>query len=131
MKITLNEIRGMQIGLEEIMKKELPRKTAYWFKRFMVRLVSEIKAHENVRLQLAIKYAKKDKDGKPIFKKDKDGKRSNEYDLSKPNFIKFVKDYDELSQKEFEIPFEPRKLDELGETITPDLLYKLGKLVEE
>ena len=131
MKITLNEIRGMQIGLEEIMKEKLPRKTAYWFKRFMVRLVAEIKAHENVRLQLAIKYAKKDKDGKPIFKKDKKGKRLNEYDLSKPNFIKFVKEYDELSQKEFEIPFEPRKLDELGETITGDLLYKLGKLVEE
>ena len=130
MKITLNEVRGMQIGLEEIMKKELPRNTAYWFKRFMVRIVSEIKRHEDSRLKLVMKYAKKDKDGKPLFKKEK-GKQLNEYDVSPANFIKLAKEYDELSQKEFDIPFKPRKLDELGETITGDLLYKLGKLVEE
>ena len=132
MKITLNEIKGMQIGLEEVMKKELPVKTAYWFKRFMDVVVKKIKAHEKARLKLVLKYAKKDKDGKPLFKKDKKGKPLGEYDVSKPNFIKLAKEYDEISQKEFEIPFEPIKLGQLGDTkVMPDLLYKLGKLVIE
>jgi len=132
MKITLNEIRGMQLGLNEVMSMELPVKTAYWFKRFMDVIVKEIKAHEKVRLQLAVKYAKKGKDGKPLFKKDKKGKQLNEYDVTKTNLLKFAKEYDELSQKEIEIPFKPIKLDQFGDTkIKPDLLYKLGKLVIE
>jgi hypothetical protein len=132
MKITLNELKGMQIGLEEAMALKIPPKTAYWFKRFMVRVVSEFKAIEKVRLQLALKYAKKGKDGKPLFKKDKDGKTLNEYDLTKDNLIKFAKEFDELCQKEIDFPFEPRKLEDFGDTkLSGDLLYKLGKLVQE
>ena len=132
MKITLNEIRGMQLGLEEVMSMALPAKTAYWFKRFMDRIISEMKAHEKTRLDLAVKYAKKDKDGKPMFKKDKKGKMLNEYDLTKANFMKFAKEYDELSQKEIDLPFTPIKLEQFGDTkIKPDTLYKLGKLVVE
>ena len=83
-------------------------------------------------MKLVLKYAKKDKDGKPLFKKDKNGKPLGEYDVSKPNFIKLAKEYDEISQKEFEIPFEPIKLEQFGDTkVTRDLLYKLGKLVVE
>jgi len=132
MKITLNEIRGMQIGLNEAMLLALPSKTAYWFKRFMDVIVREIKVHEKFRLSLAVEYAKKDKDGKPLFKKDKKGKQLNEYDLTQKNFIEFAKEYDKLSQQEIYVPFEPIKLEQFGDTkITPDLLYKLGKLIKE
>lgn len=132
MKITLNELKGMQEGIEEAMALKIPPKTAYWFKRFMVRIVSEFKAIEKVRLSLAVKYAKKDKKGKPIFKKDKKGKQLNEYDVTKDNLIKFSKEYDDLCQKEIDFPFNPIKLEQFGDTkISGDLLYKLGKLVEE
>ncbi len=132
MKVTLNEIRGMQKGLNTVMRMELPAKTAYWFKRFMDRVVSEMKAIEKTRLTLAVKYAKKDKDGKPLFKKDKKGKQLNEYDVTPDNLLKFGKEFEALCQKEFEIPFTPIKLDAFGDTkITPDTLYELGKLIEE
>jgi len=132
MKITLNELRGMQVGLEAVMSKELPVKVAYWFKRFMDVVVSKLKEYEKTRLALAVKYAKKDKDGKPVFKKDKKGKQLNEYDLTKENMIKFVKEFDELGQKEFNLPFKPIKIEQFGDTkIKPDILYQLGKLIEE
>jgi len=132
MKVTLNELRGMQAGLDTIMKTELPAKTAYWFKRFMDRVVMKMKNAEQVRLMLAVKYSKKDKQGKPIFKKDKKGKTINEYDVTTANLIKFGKEYNELCQKEIELPLKPIKLEQLGDTkIMPDTLYQLGKLIEE
>jgi len=132
MKVTLNEIRGMQKGLNIVMRMELPPKTAYWFKRFMDRVVSEMKAQEKEINALGMKYAKKNKNGKPILKKDKDGNELNEYDATKDNLIKYMKEFNILNQKEFEIPFKPIKLEAFGDTkITPDTLYELGKLVEE
>ena len=132
MKITLTELRGLQAGLDTIMKTELPPKTAYRFKRLMDHAVSHMKNAEKVRLNLAVKYAKKDKKGKPIFKKDEKGKTLNEYDVNKDNLIKFAKEFDDLCMKEIDLPFKPIKLDELGDTkIKPDTLYQLGRLIEE
>lgn len=132
MKITLNELMGMKAGLEVVMSTELPAKTAYWFKRFMDTVISKIKECEKTRLTLAVKYAKKDKDGKPVFKKDKKGKPLNEYDVTKESMIKFAKEFDELGQKQFDLPFKPVKIEMFGDTkIKPDILYQLGKLIEE
>ena len=131
MKITLNELKGMEIGLNTVMAMGLPPKTAYWFKRFMDRVVSEMKAFENKRKSLVVKYAKKDKDGKPLLKKVKKGEQA-EYDVSKENMIKLTVEFDALWNKEFDIPFNPIKLEAFRDTrIKPDTLYQLGKLVEE
>lgn len=131
MKITLNEIRGLNVGLNTIMMKELPPETANKFKRLMVRFISEMQSQERIRNKLAVKYAKKDKDGKPLFKKDKKGKY--EYDLTKDNRIRMGVEWDKIGQEEIEIPFEPLETTKkvFGETITADTLYQLGKLVEE
>ena len=110
MKVTLNEVRQMQPGLDVILAKELPVKTAYWLARFLDKVSSEIGSTEKIRVKLIDKYAKKDKDGKFIMKKDEKGKDLQEYDFTKENYIKFVKEYDELSNIEMDIDFKPIKL---------------------
>ena len=132
MKVTLNEVRQMQPGLDVILAKELPVKTAYWLARFLDKVRAEIGSTENIRMKLVDKYAKKDKDGKFIFKKDDKGKDLQEYDFTKENYINFVKEYDELSQIEMEIDFKPIKLADLGDiTLKPVVLIQLGKIIEE
>ena len=131
MKITINEIKGMELGLNTVMGMGLPPKTSYWFKRLMCRVVSEMKAFEKKREALSVKYATKDKDGKPMLKKVKKGEQA-EYDVSKEDMVKLRKEFDELLQKEIEIPFQPIKIEAFGNTYPkPDMLYQLGKLVEE
>ena len=131
MKITINEIKGMEIGLNTVMSMGLPPKTAYWFKRLMDKVVSEMNAFENKRKALVIKYAKKDKNGKPMLKKVKKDEPA-EYDVSKEDMVKVRAEFNELMQKEFDIPFEPIKLEAFGDVrIKPDTLYQLGKLVKE
>ncbi len=131
MKVTLNEIRGLNVGINTIMMRELPPETANKFNRLMAKFVLEIQAQERMRNKLAVKYAKKDKDGKPLFKKDKKGKY--EYDLTKDNRIKLAVEWDKIGQEEIEIPFEPLKATKevFGETITADILYQLGILIEK
>ena len=132
MKVTLSEVRQMQPGLDVILAKELPVKTAYWLARFLDKMRAEIGSTENIRMKLVDKYAKKDKDGKFIFKKDDKGKDLQEYDFTKENYINFVKEYDELSQIEMEIDFKPIKLADLGDiTLKPVVLIQLGKIIEE
>ena len=132
MKFTLNEVMGMQAGLDAILAKELPVKTAYWLARFLDKAGSEFKAMETARMKLIEKYAKKDKDGKSVMKKDKDGKQLNEYDLTETNMKEFQTEFAELGKEEFEIDFKPIKLDQLGDiNLKPIVLIQLGKLIEE
>jgi len=132
MKITLKEVSEMQAGLDVILAKEIPVKPAYWLARFLDKVRSEIGATEKIRMQLINKYAKKDKDGKFIFKKDSKGKDLGEYDFTKENLIKFGKEYTELSEVEMEIDFKPIKLADLGDiTIKPIVLLQLKKIIEE
>jgi len=131
MKISLNEVRGMQAGLDVILAKELPIKPAYWLARFLDKIRSEMEAMEKARVKLVEKLAKKDKDGKPIMKKAKDGE-PQQYDLTDENMAKFQVEYNELGKEEFEIDFKPIKLVDLGDiTLKPIVLVQLGKLIEE
>jgi len=95
MKITINEIKGMEIGLNTVMSMGLPPKTAYWFKRLMDKVVSEMNAFENKRKALVIKYAKKDKNGKPMLKKVKKDEPA-EYDVSKEDMVKVRAEFNQL-----------------------------------
>ena len=134
MKISLNEVRGMQAGLDVILAKEIPIKPAYWLARFLDKIRSEMEAMEKARMKLVEKLAKKDKDGKPLFKKDKDGKQiePSQYDFTDENMAKFQAEFDELGKEEFEIDFKPIKLDQLGDiNLKPIVLVQLGKLIEE
>ena len=114
MKISLNEVMGMQAGLDVILAKELPIKPAYWLARFLDKIRSEMEAMEKARVKLVEKLAKKDKDGKPIMKKAKDGE-PQQYDLTDENIAKFQAEYNELGKEEFEIDFKPIKLVDLGD----------------
>ena len=131
MKITLNEIRGLNAGVNVIMERELPPPTANKFNRLIGKFILELQAQERMRNKLAVKYAKKDKDGKPVLKKNKKGKF--DYDLTRDNLIKMGMEWDKIGQEEIEIPFEPLKATKevFGETITADILYQLGQLVEK
>lgn len=132
MKITLNEVRVMQAGLDVILAKELPVKTSYWLARFLDKVGVEYKAMETARMKLVEKYAKKDKDGKPVMKEDKNGKQLQEYDLTKTNMEKFQTEFADLGKEEFEIDFNPIKLDQLGDIkLKPIVLVQLGKLIVE
>jgi len=134
MKVTLNEVRQMQPGLDVILAKELPVKTAYWLARFLDKIRSEMDAMEKARMKLVEKYVEKDKDGKLLFKKDKDGKQFDppQYDLTDDNMEKFNKEFAELSEEEIEIDFKPIKLEQLGDiNLKPIVLVQLGKLIEE
>ena len=122
----------MQQGLDVILGKELPVKTSYWLARFLDKVGSEFKAMESARVKLVAKYAKKDKDGKIVFKKDKDGKQLQEYDLTKANMEKFQTEFAELGKEEFEIDFKPIKVEQLGDIkLKPIVLVQLGKIIEE
>lgn len=135
MKISLNEVRGMQVGLDVILAKELPIKPAYWLARFLDKIRSEMEAMEKARVKLLEKLAKKDKDGKPLMKKAKEGEpqiEPQQYDLTDENMAKFQEEYNELGKEEFEIDFKPIKLDQLGDiSLKPIVLVQLGKLIEE
>ena len=132
MKFSLNEIMRMNEGLNAILAKELPVKTAYWLARFLDKVGSEFKAMETARMKLIEKYAKKDKDGKSVMKKDKDGKQLNKYDLNETNMKKFQAEFAELGKEEFEIDFKPIKLEQLGDIkLKPIVLIQLSKLIEE
>ena len=127
MKFSLNEIMGMNEGLNVILAKELPVKTSYWLARFLDKVGSETKALETARMKLLEKYVKKDKDGKPIMKKD-----SNEYDLTKTNLEKFQAEFADLGKVEFDIDFKAIKLDQLGDIkLKPIVLIQLKKIIEE
>lgn len=132
MKFKVGEFRNISEGLEEILTKELPVKPAYWLARFLIKLDSEVKAFERVRLNLAVQHAKKDKDGNPILiiRKDKDGKDINEYKIADAKA--FEKEFLELIEEEIEIDFKPIKLEALGDVkLKPITLAKLGKIIEE
>jgi len=134
MKITLNEVRGMQAGLDVILGKELPVKASYWLARFLDKIRAEMEAMEKARIKLVEKLAKKDKDGKPMFKKGKDGKQiePNQYDFTDENMAKFQAEFDELGKEEFDVDFKPIKLEQLGDiNLKPIVLVQLGKLIEE
>ena len=130
MKFTLNEVMGMQAGLDVILAKELPVKTSYWLARFLDKIGVEYKAMEVARNKLIEKYAKKDKDGKLIMKKVKD--MPDQYDLTNENMKKFQDEFTELGKTEFEIEFNPIKVEQLGDIkIKPLVLVQLGKIIIE
>ena len=132
MKFNLGEVMSMQQSLNTILALELPVKPAYWLSRFADKIQAEMQAMEKARMKLIEKYAKKDKDGKPMMKKDKDGKPINEYDLTKANTEKFQLEFAELGKEEFEIDFEPIKFDQLGDIkLKPFTLVQLGKIITE
>lgn len=131
MKFSLNEILAMNESLNTVLAKELPVKPAYWLARFLDKISSEYKAMEDARKKLVEKYAKKDKDGKPVMKKVKDDK-PQEYDLTKANMEKFQAEYAELGKEEFEVDFKPIKLDQLGDIkLKPMVLIQLKKIIVE
>ncbi len=121
----------MQAGLDVILAKELPVKTAYWLARFLDKVGVEFKAMDKARIKLLEKYAKKDKDGKPMMKKVEKGKQQ-EYDLTDDNMKKFQAEFAEFGKEEFDIDFNPIKLEQLGDVkLKPLVLVQLGKVIEE
>jgi len=132
MKFNLNEVMAMQSGLDVILAKELPVKTSYWLARFLDKIGVEFKAMDKVRIKLIEKYAKKDKDGKPMMKKVEKGEQPKEYDLTDTNMKKFQAEYGELGKEEFEIDFKAIKLEDLGDIkLKPMVLIQLGKIIVE
>ena len=139
MKIKAGEVKIINEGLKGILDIELPVKPAYWLARILNKMNQEAEPFEKARVNLVLKHAKKDKDGKPIFVKDAEGKPTNDIDIV--DIGEFNKEFLVLANEEFEIDFKPIKLAELeGETcekcgnkkerIKGSILVKLGNIVE-
>ena len=143
MIIKLREMRAMSPGLNTILGMELPAKPAYWLARWLDRSTSEMKATEKARMNLVKKYAKKDKDGKPLRKLDpKTKKPTNQIDFTDKNLEKFNDEFNELLETEVKIDFKPIKLADLDSEICevcgqkklrikPIVLFQLGKIIVE
>ena len=129
MKIKAGEVKIINEGLKGILDIELPVKPAYWLARILNKMNQEAEPFEKARVNLVMKHAKKDKDGKPIFIKDKDGKPTNDIDVA--DIGEFNKDFLVLAEEEFDIDIKPIKLEALGDIkIKPVILAKLEKIIE-
>jgi hypothetical protein len=130
MKIKTGEIRFINEGLQEILQKELPAKPSYWLGRFLNKLSPEMETFEKARVSLVTKHAKKDDEGKPMFKLNDKGEKTNEYDVA--DMEAFQKEFLVLAEQEFEIEFNPIKLADLGDIkLKPIVLARLSKIIEE
>jgi len=129
MKIKAGEVKIINEGLRGILDIELPVKPAYWLARILTKMNQEAEPFEKARVNLVMKHAKKDKDGKPMFIKDKDGKPTNDIDVA--DIGEFNKEFSVLAEEEFDIDIKPIKLEDLGDIkIKPVILAKLEKIIE-
>jgi len=74
MDIKFKALKGIQVSLFELTKNRLGMKLNHWVDRWIERIEKEIQFVEKSRIKLCEKYAKKDKEGKPLMKKEKDQK---------------------------------------------------------
>jgi len=136
MKISMNEIRKLNKGINMIMEERVPPETAQHIKRVVKTFMAKMDEFERLRIKLAREYAKKDEKGEPKTKFIKGGKGEpdqRKYDMTKENRIKMALEWDKANEELIDFPFEPLDVTKevFGESVTADLLYNLGILIKE
>jgi len=124
-KVTVKQISTILQGLMGMYKEPIPSNTTYWLVRDMHWLESEGKRLEQKRIEIVMKYVKKDKDGKPILKEE--GKA---YDIE--NEGGFNKEINELYETEVDIKLRTFKLNDFGRAyISMENLIKIKPIIED
>ncbi len=100
MKVLNGEIFVAIKPLEELLKQKLPVKVSYGLAKLAIKINTELKAIEEVRIGLVKKYGTTGKDDEINIKPG---------DL---NWVAFAKEFDELMSTESEIVFEKVKIPE-------------------
>lgn len=119
--IKLGELREIMEGLNEMLDKELPIKTAYWFGKLAKKIQKEYGELEENRMKLVQKHAKKGETGNPIIENDK---------FVFANQDSFNAQFLELLETEVQIDFKPIALDRLGDIkLSPIAMIGLEKFL--
>lgn len=127
MKMKYSEIIVNRSVLMEIGKFILPRKVSVAIARNLTRLDKEMKLYGEQENDIASRYAKKDEDGKIIFK----GEKKNELEFETTENLKsFQSEKKELNETEVEIEIMKFKSSELDRCEEVDR-YKILTPVQE
>lgn len=122
MSVFLNQ--GFLTTFGELMKQELPIKTAYKLKKIQKSLVDEEERFNELRKEVLTKYAIKNDEGEP---------QTNEHgnvDLNKDKLEDFQREFNDLLSIEFSSEFI--SLDELGDIkLSVNKLNTLDDLIKE
>lgn len=132
---TVNIIIGGLIYNDDGSKVKLPIRPAYFISKFIKQLANELQQFHEARLQLCEKYCKRDKNGDPVIITDANNSDYTMYDFTGENKVLKDKEFADLCEGFIEIPFDPIKIDDLGDiSIAPPILQALfdfGFLIEE
>ncbi len=125
-------------ALPVILDKELPVKTAYWFRRAIQQLQSEFVPFEESRRKLVEKYGERDEKGELL-------QEDSSYKII--DLVAFQAEYGELALEEIEIKYEPVTIDQLvinvvcpkcgnvcaesSQTAKVSDLLRLGRLIKD
>ena len=124
-KVTAKQVSTILQGLVGMYKEPIPSNTAYWLTRDMHWLESEGKRLEQKRIDIIMRYVKKDKDGKPILIEE--GKK---FDIE--NEGGFNKEINELFATEVDIKLRTFKMNEFGKAyISMENLIKIKPIIED
>lgn len=128
MKITKIKVRHISTilqGIGGMTKEGLLFDVSYWLIRDMDFLTSEGRRCEKKRMEIVLKYVKKDKDGKPILKNE--GKA---YDIE--NEKEFNREINELLETEVDIKLKTFKLNDFKKAyISMENLVKIKPIIED
>ena len=102
-KVTAKQVSTILQGLVGMYKEPIPSNTTYWLVRDMHWLESEGQRLEKKRIEIIMRYVKKDKDGKPILKDE--GKK---YDIENEEGLN--KEINELLESEVDMRLKTFKL---------------------
>ena len=128
MKLQLGELRSMVEVLPDVLKNEMPIKTAYWLTRAYNGMMNEFRSFEEARKMLIEKYATKDADGEFITAETDDGKTTHVFE----DMEAFEAEFIELAEEEIEIKYNPISLEAFGDIlITGETIVKLGRLIKD
>jgi len=119
--IKLGELRTIIEGINEILGKELPIKSAYWLGKLAKKIQKEFAELEENRIKLVQKYVLRDESDNPVIENDK-------FIFSDTN--SFNAQFSELLETDVEIDFTPLEVEKLGDVkLSPIAMIGLEKFL--
>jgi hypothetical protein len=131
-RVKLGELPNMVQGLNALVGKELPYKTAYWVSRVALKVDKESRLFEEARIKMLMRFTKYETAEEAIANGRPTNPlplmNGNSFDLADPQG--FAKAFNDLAQEEIEInvnPFTHEQLEKLE--VSGATLLMLGPLV--
>jgi len=140
MKVTLTEAQMIQAAAAKFVGIDLPVRTSYVLARTVLEITTELKAFQEQRTKLAVKYCELDEKGNPKSEPVEGMPGSSKLVFKEPKDEEaFIKQVSELGEEPIELKLrEPLKLSAFqnpnseDETVIPwDLLAGLMPILED